>query len=71
MEYVPTKISEINETIILFSTCASRARTIAIAVERIFAIRFPTKYHVFNTFKTKLIKLLLAWIIPVAFVVSL
>ena len=71
MEYVPTKLSKITETIVFLLLYVSGAHTIAIAIERIFAVRFPTKYYVFNSFKAKLITLILVWFIPGIFVLSL
>ena len=49
------------ESIFLFSVFASIFHIVAVAIERLFAVKFPTKYYIFTTFKFKCATIIIIW----------
>lgn len=66
-ENIVPKILLISSSIFLFTIFSSVFHTIAIAIERFYAIKFPTKYHVFTTYTVKCVTLILIWIGALSF----
>jgi len=51
------------DAVFLFSIFASVFHVIAVAVERLYAIKFPRKYHIFTTFKMKCGTISIVWVL--------
>ena len=51
------------DTVFLFTVFASVLHVTAVAVERIYAVRFPRKYYIFTKFRTKFVTISLIWVI--------
>ena len=49
------------DALFIFTMFASVLHVMALAVERLCAVRFTQKYHIFTLFKTKLLTILLIW----------
>lgn len=58
-------ISRVFDSVFLFSVFAAMLHVIAIAVERLCAVKFPTRYYIFNTFTFKCRTLCAIWIVAV------
>nr|XP_012560766.1 melanocortin receptor 3 [Hydra vulgaris] len=56
-------VTKIFDSVFLFSVFASTFHVIAVAVERFYAIKYPRKYYIFNTFKIKFGTIAGIWII--------
>lgn len=56
-------IQIIFETVFLFTVFVSVLHVTAVAVERIYAVRFPRKYYIFTKFKTKCLSICMIWVI--------
>ncbi|XP_057291607.1 G-protein coupled receptor 3-like [Hydractinia symbiolongicarpus] len=59
-------ISKIFDSVFLFSVFASIFHVIAVAIERLYAIRFPRRYYIFTTFKFKFATISTVWIAALA-----
>ena len=49
------------EAAFVFTLFVSVLHVMALAIERLFAVRFPQKYHIFNMFKTKFFTISVIW----------
>ena len=62
-----TTIAMIFDSFFFFFVLVSNFHIIAIAIERLVAVKFPMKYSVFTTFKCKTLTICLVWTLAVLF----
>lgn len=58
-------VSSVFDSVFVFSVFASVLHVIAIAVERLYAVRFPRKYYIFTTFTFKCCTISAIWIVSI------